>query len=107
MSEFNDLMDNGLQETEDISGAEEFTLSGKTYRGILSQFSREHDSQVGSNYPMSAATLVCRLEQFSRLTKPLHKTLCGKVITVDSSSYRIDRVEVDSAGVTLSLSNVQ
>lgn len=107
MSEFDDMIAEGLEVTEEISGSESFTLAGKTYAGILNEFAGDENVEIGGATLLCAATLVCRRPQFSALPRPLHRSLQGKTVVVDSTSYRIIRAAVDSVSVTLVLDMIR
>lgn len=103
MSAFDDMIDAGLNESSEVFGRTSFVYAGKTYEGLLNEYAGEQEVELDGVLGTFNATLVCTKGQFRLLAKPLQKTLNNVQITIDSISYRVKRVAVDSASVTLGL----
>lgn len=103
MSDFHDMIEQGMEEAGDIFGTNTFVLNAKPYQGILNEYVGEQEVEIGGILGSYNATLVCPKAQFRLLIKPLQKSLNGALITMDAIGYRIERVHVDSASVTLGL----
>jgi len=103
MSELDDFMAEGLMVTENVSGSDEFTLAGKTYYGVLNEFEGTEEIELGGVLSSYNATIVCQRPQFRALGSPLARVLKGKVISIESTNYTIQRVANDRVSVTLGL----
>lgn len=103
MSLFDDMVAAGMAGAEDLFGSTPFTLDGRTYQGVLNEYAGEQEVEIGGILGNYNATLVCQKPQFRLVAKPLQKSLNGALITIESIGYRIERVAVDSASVTLGL----
>ena len=103
MSAFDDMISAGLEETEGLFGATSFTLDGRPYQGVLNEYAGDQEVEIGGILGNYNATLVCRKPQFALMTKPLQRTLNGVLVNIDGLGYRIERVSVDSASITLGL----
>lgn len=103
MSAFSDMIDAGMGEAEDIFGGTSFVLDSRSYSGILNEYEGEQEMELDGMLGTYNATLVCQKAQFRMVTKPLQKTLNGKIITLDGLGYVVARVAVDSSSVTLGL----
>ena len=103
MSAFDDMIAAGLDEAESLFGTTAFSHDGRTYQGLLNEYAGEQEVEIGGILGNYNATLVCQKPQFRLVAKPLQKTLNGALITIEAVGYRIERVAVDSASVTLGL----
>jgi len=103
MGAFDDFTVAALADAEAAFGSQAFTLDGATYTGILNEFQGEEAAEIGGMLGSYNATLVCQKPQFSALTRPLQKTLLGKVLTIDGLQYVAHSVGVDGASVTFGL----
>lgn len=103
MSAFDDMIAAGMEDFESVTGSTAFTMDGKAYSGSLNEYEGEQEIDLDGVMGMYNATLLCQKPQFKMIAKPLHKTLNGKIITLDSINYKVDRVAVDSTSVTLGL----
>lgn len=103
MSAFDDMIEAGMEDFESITGSTSFTMDGKSYAGSLNEYEGEQEVDLDGVMGMYNATLVCQKPQFRLIAKPLHKTLNGKTLALDGVSYKVARVAVDSASVTLGL----
>lgn len=84
-------------------GVTSWTMDGKAYNGILNEFEGDHEMELDGMMIGVNATLVCGKGQFRMITKPVHKTLQNKTVTIDGIGYIVTRATVDSASVTLGL----
>lgn len=107
MSAFNDFHRSAFAESADIFGTEDFSIAGVvgSFTGVLNEFAAERDLMLGGKSGTYTATLTCDLDQFDDLTGPLERTLDGKRLTIAGRSFKIDRVTLDEATVTLGLAN--
>lgn len=103
MSAFDDMISAGLEEASAMFGETAFTFEGRTFHGVLNEYAGEQEVEIGGILGSYNATLVCAKPQFRLVTKPLQKTLNGALITMEGIGYRVERVSVDSASVTLGL----
>ena len=105
MSALSDFSQQSLAEAALIFGTSTTTINGEDYEGIFDQFSAERELELGGYVGTYDATVVLQLADLAALAAPLERTLEGKSLTVEGRTFRIDQVGVDSAGVTLGLSN--
>lgn len=105
MADFDDFTSEALADSGDIIGREEFTITGLTgtFEGILNEFTAARDIELGGKNGIYTATLICELDQFDDVDGPLERTLEGKRAVCNSNTYKIDRVSVDCASITLGL----
>lgn len=103
MSAFDDMIAAGMESAEGLFGSTPFSLEGRNYEGVLNEYAGEQEVEIGGILGSYSATLVCQKPQFRLHAKPLQKTLNGALITIEGIGYRIERVAVDSASVTLGL----
>lgn len=103
MSAFDDMIAAGMEDFESVTGSTAFTMDGKAYSGSLNEYEGEQEIDLDGVMGMYNATLLCQKAQFRLIAKPLHRTLSGKTLALDGVSYKVARVAVDSASVTLGL----
>jgi len=84
-------------------GVTTWTMAGKAYTGILNEFEGDHDIELDGMMIGVNATLVCNKAQFRAITKPTHKTLQNKTVTIDGIGYTVTRASADSVTITLGL----
>jgi hypothetical protein len=108
MSAFDDFTDESLSSSGDIIGRESFTITGLpgSYAGIVNEFTAAREIDLGGKVGTYTATVVCELDQFDDLDGPLERTLEGKRITINGSSYKCDRAALDGSSLTLGLANL-
>jgi hypothetical protein len=92
-----------FSDAEFMFGVTSWTMDGKAYNGILNEFEGDHDLEMDGMMIGVNATLVCGKAQFRMITKPVHKTMQNKTVTIDGINYTVTRATVDSASVTLGL----
>lgn len=103
MSDFSDFVDFGMDDASDVFGVTSWTMDGKAYNGVLNEYEGEQEVELDGMLASYSATLVCSKSQFVRLAKPLQSTFRNKTIIIDSVSYKVARVAVDSSSVTIGL----
>ncbi len=103
MSAFDDMIAASMDESESVFGTTSWTMDGKGYAGTLNEYEGEQDVELDGILGSYNATLMCQKPQFKMLAKPLQRTLNGKLVMIDGVQYKVARVAVDSASVTLGL----
>jgi len=106
ISEFDSFMSAGLVEASKVIGQVSFTVQGTTYRnaGILDQFTSSRELEIGGFSGNFDATILCLRSKFQETSgTPLERTLDGKLLVIDSRTFRIARVEMDESSVTFGL----
>lgn len=103
MSLFDDMMEAGMSEASEALGTLDFTIDGRSYKGVHNEYTSEQQVEMEGLLLNFDATLVCERPQFRLVAKPLQRTLVGKLITLEGIAYRVEKVHVDSASITLGL----
>ena len=103
MNAFDSFNDQCFADAESMFGVTSWTMDGKAYTGILNEFEGDHELELDGMMIGVNATLACSKGQFRAITKPVHKTLQNKTVTIDGIAYTVRRATVDSACVTLGL----
>ncbi len=106
ISEFDAFMSAGLTEAAQVIGTVSFTVQGTSYRnaGILDAFTSSRELEIGGFVGNFDATVLCLRKKFTETSgTPLERTLDGKLLVIDSRTFRIARVEMDESSVTFGL----
>jgi hypothetical protein len=105
-SDFDAFMNAGIAEAVQVIGTKTFTIGGTTYRnaGILSQYTSARELELGGFAGVFDATLLCPRTKFTETNGvALERSLDGKLVVIDSRTFKIARTEMDESSVTLGL----
>ena len=106
ISEFDAFMSAGLTESSKVIGQVSFTVQGTSYRnaGILDAFTSSRELEIGGFIGNFDATILCLRSKFTEVSgTPLERSLDGKLLVIDSRTFKIKSVEMDETSVTFGL----
>jgi len=108
ISDFDSFMSAGLAEASKTIGLVSFTIQGTSYRnaGTLDRFTASRELEMGGFVGNFDATILCLRSKFTESSgTPLERTFEGKLLVIDSRTFKIARVEMDETSVTFGLVN--